>query len=272
MVLSNLTTYLGGTDMTKKGILAVSFGTSYPDTRAVTIDAIENEIKAAYPDIPLYRAWTSKMIMAKLKHTTGEHIPDVTEALLRMKEDGITNVCIQPTHVINGIENDRMKKDALALRKNFCSVAFGAPLISSTEDMKEVVQIIARAFSYLNHSEALVLMGHGSEHYANTVYPALDYMFKEMGYPNIHMGTVEAYPEPVHVMELLKKSKIKKVHLAPFMIVAGDHANNDMAGREKDSWKSIFEKAGYDVSCHLKGLGEYGEIRKMLIRHLEMIL
>lgn len=256
----------------KKGILVVSFGTSHPDTRAVTIDAIENEIRAFCPHLPVYRAWTSKMIIAKLKNTTGETIPTVREALSQMRKDGITDICIQPTHVINGIENDCMKEDASAFSEHFHSISFGAPLISSTEDMREIVRIIGSSFSHLSLSEALVLMGHGSEHYANTVYPALDYMFKEMGYPNIHMGTVEAYPELIHVTELLKKHDVKKVHLAPFMIVAGDHANNDMAGDENSSWKSVFENAGYDVTCHLKGLGEYPEIRNMLIRHLKAVL
>lgn len=255
----------------KKGILVVSFGTSYSDTRALTIDAIEKKIEASFPDIPFYRAWTSRMILTKLKETTGENIPTVSEALLQMKEDKITDVYIQPTHVINGIENDQMKEDALALQGDFHSISFGAPLLSSTEDMRKIVQIMGSSFADLDASEALVLMGHGSEHYANTVYPALDYMFKEMGYPYVHMGTVEAYPELLHVMELLKKSKVKTVHLAPFMIVAGDHANNDMAGEERDSWKSVFEKEGYDVVCHLKGLGEYEEVRKIFVKHLRDI-
>lgn len=252
----------------KKGILMVSFGTSYPGTRSVTIDAIAQEIKASCPGIPLYQAWTSKMILAKLKNTTGEQIDTVPEALKRMEKDGITDLFIQPTHVINGIENDRMKADASSAGKAFKSVSFGAPLISSTEDMKEIVRIIGRSFSYLSPTEALVLMGHGSEHYANTVYPALDYMFKEMGHPNIYVGTVEAYPEPSHVLGLLKKADVKTVHLAPFMIVAGEHASNDMAGEGEDSWKSIFENADYAVVCHMKGLGEYPEIRKLFIRHL----
>ena len=163
----------------KKGILVVSFGTSYSDTRAVTIDAIEKEIKGLFADVPFYRAWTSRMILSKLQETTGEKIFTVSEALLQMKKDGVTDVYIQPTHVINGIENDRMKEDALALQEFFHSISFGAPLLSSTEDMREVVQIIGSSFSNLNTSEALVLMGHGSEHYANTVYPALDYRSEE---------------------------------------------------------------------------------------------
>lgn len=258
--------------MLKKGILAVSFGTSYPDTRAVTIDAIENKIQASYPDIPLYRAWTSKMLIAKLKNTTKERISSVPEALLQMKADGITDVFIQPTHVTGGIENDQMKKDALAVQKDFHSIAFGAPLLSCAEDMRETVQIIGRSFSYLTSSEVLVLMGHGGGHYINTLYPALDYMFKEMGYPNIYIKTMGACTELIHVTSLLKKSNIKRIHLAPFMIVAGKHANRDMAGDKKNSWKSVFENAGYEVTCHMKGLGEYTEIQDLFIKHLNLIL
>ena len=125
----------------KKGILAVSFGTSHPDTRAVTIDAIEESIRNAHPDLAVYSAWASQMIIRKLSRTTGEHILTVTEALENMRRDGITDVCIQPTHILNGIENDRMTADALAFRDQFSSISFGAPLLSSTEDLKEVISI-----------------------------------------------------------------------------------------------------------------------------------
>ena len=256
----------------KKGILIVSFGTSYAKTRAVTIEAIENTIRYAYPDIPMYRAWTSGIIRKKLLNTTGEHIADVSQAMKKMKENQITDVYIQPTHVINGIENDQMQEDALKFRKDFHSISFGSPLISSTEDMREMVHTLSKEFSFLTEDEALILMGHGSEHYSNTVYPALDYMFKEMGHSNIHVGTVEGYPELEQVLSLLKKQDIKRVHLAPLMIVAGDHATNDMAGNEPDSWKSIFESHGYEVTCHLKGLGEYPEVQQMFLRHLSGLL
>lgn len=252
-----------------KGILIVSFGTSYPDTRRVTIDAIESTIRSAHPDIPVYSAWTSKMIIHKLAETTGEKIWTVREALTQMSSDNITDVCIQPTHITNGIENDRMKEEALELENAFSSITFGDPLITSKEDMQTIVQIIANTFRRLTDEEALILMGHGSNHHANTVYAALDYMFKEMGFPRIHVGTVEAYPTFENALNLLKKQDIRKVHLAPLMIVAGDHAANDMAGDGDDSWASMCKKAGYEVICHLKGLGEYPEIQKMFLAHLE---
>lgn len=251
------------------GILIVSFGTSHADTRARTIQAIEEEVRKAYPDIPVYQAWTSHMIIRKLQDTTGESIPTVKEALDQMASDGIRQVYIQPTHIINGIENDRMIEDAQAFRDQFTSLSFGAPLLSSTEDLKETVRIIAKTYAGLNQDEALVLMGHGSDHDSNTAYAALDYLFKDMGYPHIHVGTVEAYPSLDQVFCRLKEHPARALHLAPLMIVAGDHARNDMAGESEDSWMSQCQKAGYPVTCHLKGLGEYPAIRRMFLSHLQ---
>lgn len=256
----------------KKGILIVSFGTSYPDTRRTTIDAIESAIRAAYPETPIYCAWTSKMIIRKLSETTGEKIWTVDEALKQMTADGITHVYIQPTHVTNGIENDRMKEDALALGSSFADIAFGDPLVTSTDDMQDLVHIVADSFYNLEDDEALLLMGHGSGHHANAVYAALDYMFKEMGHPHIHVGTVESYPTFENALNLLKKQNVKKIHLAPLMIVAGDHVHNDMAGDQDDSWANMCKNAGYEVICHLKGLGEYSAVQNIFIKHLKRII
>lgn len=255
--------------MEKKGILVVSFGTSYAHTRALTIEAIENAVRHAYPGMDVYRAWTSKRIVQKILMTTGEKIADVKEAMALMAKDGITHVYIQPTHVINGFENDQMREDALKFQEDFAQIRFGAPLISSTEDMLRMVKIISASFENMGADEALILMGHGSAHHANTVYAALDYMFKEAGHPNIYVGTVEAYPELSHVLPRLKGRGIKRIHLAPLMIVAGDHAVNDMASDEKDSWRIRCEKEGYQVICHLKGLGEYPQVRTLLLKHLK---
>lgn len=256
----------------KKAVLAVSFGTSHDDTRAATISAIEQRIRTAHPTLPLYSAWTSQMIIQKLSRTTKEHICNVSEALEKMKRDGITDVRIQPTHILNGIENDRMIADALAYQKDFSSIAFGAPLLSSTEDLHKVIQIIASEFSFLTDHEALILMGHGSDHFSNTAYAALDYMLKDLGYPQIHVGTVEAYPSLQEVLMHLKGSGVRSIHLLPLMIVAGDHAKNDMAGDGKDSWKVQCQDAGYQVTCHLKGLGEFPKIQDLFLSHLEEIL
>ena len=268
----HMNSYYGGKKTlnteTKKAILAVSFGTSHSDTRAVTIDAIEQDFQNAFPDYSLYRAWTSKMIIKKLKSRDNIHVNTVKEAMEQMRADGITDVLVQPTHVINGIENDLMKEDALSYREFFHSISFGNPLLTTEEDSMEVIQAVADEFSGLKEEEVLVLMGHGTTHYANAIYAALDYTFKDKGYKNIFLGTVEAYPSMESLMRMVKEYNPSKVILAPFMIVAGDHAKNDMAGDDPESWYSRFKAAGFPVSTVVKGLGEYPGIRRLLVKHL----
>lgn len=271
----NLNTYYGGkkkmSDTTKKAILAVSFGTSHNDTREVTIDAIEKDMQAAFPEYPLYRAWTSKMIINKVNKRDHVHIDTVKEAMEKMRADGITDVLVQPTHVINGIENDIMKEEALSYREDFHSISFGDPLLTSEQDNREVLEAVAEEFSWLKEDEVLVLMGHGTTHYANSIYAALDYTFKDKGHKNIFLGTVEAYPSMESIMKLVRKYAPSKVVLAPFMIVAGDHAKNDMAGDDPESWYSQFKEVGYEVEAVIKGLGEYPGIRKILVNHLKAL-
>ena len=253
--------------ITQKAILIVSFGTSYEDTRKVTIEAIEKDIEADCPQLAIYRAWTSKMIMAKILKRDGIKILNVREAMEKMREDGITDVVVQPTHVLNGIENDLMIEDALAYQADFNTITFGDPLLTTTEDLEMVIKAIKNNFKQLGKDELLVMMGHGTTHYTNTVYAALNYQLQDQGIDNIIIGTVEAYPDITSMLSYADKVKPKQVVLAPFMIVAGDHAKNDMASEEEDSWRSQFEAAGYNVSCVLKGLGEYPEIRQLLVEH-----
>lgn len=270
-----INTHYGGTKTvskeTKKAILAVSFGTSHNDTRKITIDAIEKDMQDAFPAYSLYRAWTSKMIIKKVNSRDGVHIYTVKEAMEQMLQDGITDVLIQPTHVINGIENDLMKEDALAFQEQFHSISFGDPLLTSEQDNLVVIDAITSEFKDLTKDEVLVLMGHGTTHYANAIYAALDYTFKDKGYQNIFLGTVEAYPTMESLLKMVHAYQPKKVVLAPFMIVAGDHAKNDMASNEPDSWYSQFKAEGYNVEPVLKGLGEYPGIRKLFIEHLKAI-
>ena len=270
-----INTHYGGTKTvskeTKKAILAVSFGTSHNDTRKITIDAIEKDMQDAFPAYSLYRAWTSKMIIKKVNSRDGVHIYTVKEAMGQMLQDGITDVLIQPTHVINGIENDLMKEDALAFQEQFHSISFGDPLLTSEQDNLAVIDAITSEFKDLTKDEVLVLMGHGTTHYANAIYAALDYTFKDKGYQNIFLGTVEAYPTMESLLKMVHAYQPKKVVLAPFMIVAGDHAKNDMASNEPDSWYSQFKAEGYNVEPVLKGLGEYPGIRKLFIEHLKAI-
>lgn len=253
---------------TKKAILVVSFGTSFHRTREKTIDRIEEEIGRAYPEYALYRAWTSKMIIAKLKRRDGISIPAVAEAVEAMLEDGVTELLVQPTHILNGIENDQMKEDVLRYEERFERLAFGAPLLTSTEDNEAVISAVMEGFPELGEREALVFMGHGTTHYANSIYAALDYTFKDMGYPHVFLGTVEAYPSFETLLKLVRDFAPEKVILAPFMVVAGDHAIHDMSSEDEDSWRSRFQREGFSVECVMRGLGEYPGIRRVYVEHL----
>lgn len=254
--------------MEKQAILAVSFGTSYSDTREKTIDRIEEDMRQAYPDDTVYRAWTSKMIIRKLRERDHMIVPTVPEALEQIKKDGVTDLIVQPTHIINGIENDQMKEEVLAQKGFFRSVRFGTPLLTTTEDNIAVLTALMEEYEDIPKEDAIVFMGHGTTHHANAVYAALDYTLKDLGYPRAFMGTVEAYPSLIHIFRRLNETDVQRVHLVPFMLVAGDHANNDMASGDDDSWRSQFEAAGYEAVCHLKGLGEYEGIRKIYLKHL----
>ena len=258
--------------MIKKAILIVSFGTSHADTRQRTIDQIEKDIRNNYPEYLIYRAFTSKMVIRTLQQRDGIKILTVSEAMEQMKRDGICDVIIQPTHILNGIENDLMIQDANLYKKEFNSIVFGAPLLHDTEDYWKVINAFVKRLPELSRNEAVVCMGHGTEHYTNASYAALDYMFKDQGYENIYIATVEAYPSLNNIIKKLKEKNYDKIILVPFMIVSGDHAKNDMAGDEEDSWKVILEREEFEVSCILEGLGENPEIRKILLDHVSKAL
>ena len=251
----------------KKAILVVSFGTSINEAREKTIDKIEDDFRQSFPDYTIYRAWTSKMIIRKILKRDGVRIMTVTDAVEQMISDGIQELIVQPTHILNGIENDIMISEVNFFAEHFDSIRFGNPLLSSTNDNLAVIAAIKKEYPDIPDNEALVFMGHGTVHFTNTVYAALDFTLKDYWHSNIFMGTVEAYPSIDTIVKLVKNLAPTKVHLAPFMIVAGDHAINDMAGDEEDSWKNIFRKEGYEVVCHLKGIGEYPAIRNIFISH-----
>ncbi len=253
----------------KKGILLVSFGTSYLDSKVKTIDKIVADVTDLYPNYHIYQAWTSKMILRILKNRDHLYLPSLEEAMSEIVSDGMEQLIVQPTHLINGIENEVMIRTIQKQAPPTLSLLFGCPLLSSTDDQKAVLTAVLSEHSEISREDAIVFMGHGTTHYANSVYAALDYMLKEMGHANIFMGTVEAYPDLDTLIRQVKKTSAKRVHLIPFMLVAGDHANNDMAGNSPNSWKSLFETAGYEVICHLRGLGEYKEIRDIYLNHLK---
>jgi sirohydrochlorin cobaltochelatase len=256
----------------KKALLVVSFGTSHAETREKTIGAIEKNIAAAYPDHEMRRAFTSGMILKVLEKRDGIVIDNVAEAMNRLVSDGFEEVLVQPTHVIPGDEYDDMVGDVMMFEDRFEKVRIGTPLLYDTGDYRKVISAVMAQFPDMGEREALVLMGHGTEHPINAVYAALDYMFKDMGYPNVFVGTVEAYPGVETALKQVEAFRPEKVILMPLMVVAGDHAINDMAGDEEDSWKSIFEKAGFKVECILKGLGEFQAIRDIYLEHIAQVL
>ncbi len=250
-----------------KAVLVVSFGTSYVETRKKTIEELERDLSSAFPDRKFYRAWTSKIIIRVLEKRTGEHIDTTSEALDKMLKDGVGDVVIQPTHFVAGIEYDQMMDAVREYENMFDHMYIGKPLLSSEEDKILTAKAIREQFKDVDDAEALVLMGHGTEHSVNDVYDDMNRVFNELGYDNFYLGTVEAKPDIHDVQRWLKEKTPKRVFLTPFMLVAGDHANNDLAGDNEDSWNRILLKQGYEVECIIRGMGEYKEMRNIYIEH-----
>jgi Cobalamin biosynthesis protein CbiK, Co2+ chelatase len=256
----------------KKGILVVSFGTSHYDTFQNCIEAVEHSIQQTYPEITCYRAFTSEIIMRILKTRDGMDIYNVEEALQRMYMDGITHVYIQPTHIIDGIENNKVKRIMEQYQDKFEVLKIGAPLLLEDHDYEQVVQAVWGELKETVEDNLLIFMGHGSDHEANLSYEKLEEEFHKQGYSNVFIATVEAKPDLDSVIERIKKLNQNKIIVTPFMLVAGDHAKNDMASEEEDSFYSLLKNEGYEVCCIVKGLGEYESIRTIFVEHLKEIL
>ncbi len=260
--------------MKDTALLVVSFGTSYQETREKTIEAIEKDMAAAFPEADFKRAFTSGMIIKRIKNRDGIHVNNVSEATEEMVNEGYKKLLVQPTHIINGEEFEKMLSMIIPYIEKFESIKIGKPMLTSSDDYAKVVEVVMEDVKNtvgLDENDVLVLMGHGTGHYTDAAYAALDYRFKAMGYKNVFVGTVEGYPEIQDVLPQVKEFGAKKVKLMPFMIVAGDHAINDMAGDDEDSWKNIFEEAGLETQCILKGLGEIEGIRNIYIEHLKEV-
>ena len=254
---------------TDKAILVVSFGTSYEASRKATIEKIEQDIRNAFQDHRIYRAWTSKFIISILKKRDNYTVPTVKEALEQMITDGIREVVVQPTHILDGIENNIMKEEILSYKESFDKIAFGTPLLADSKDESQAINAVTTEFSDLKETEALVFMGHGTTHQVNTVYAGLDQKFKESAHANVFIGTVEVDPTIHDLVKEVTSFQPSKIYVTPFMIVAGDHADNDMAGDSPDSWVCQFENAGFEVCPIIKGLGEYPGIRRMYVEHAQ---
>lgn len=258
-------------DTGKKAILVISFGTSYSDTRALTIEATEARYEDMYPDYEIVRAFTAQTIIDILKDRDGIDVMNVEEAFAYLKDQKYSDVTVQPTLVMNGAEYDDMIKVVEEEKENFVSLKVGSPLLTHVEDYEKVVVALSDevAANVKSDQEAVVFMGHGTHHHANSTYAALEYFFHDAGLKNVFIGTVEGYPMIDDVIERLNENDIKKVTLYPLMLVAGDHASNDMAGDEEDSWLTILKKEGFEVETVLRGLGEDEMIQDIFLHHTE---
>ena len=254
-----------------KEILVVSFGTSYSNSRHVTIGAIEDAIREAYPDYQVRRAFTAQIIIDKLKKEENIEIDNVKQALDRAVANGVKTLVVQPTHLMNGLEYNDLKKELDKYKDKFDKIALGKPLLTSDEDFKQVIAAITNdTKEYLDGETAICFMGHGTEADSNKVYATLQEKLKAAGYNDYFVGTVEAKPSVDDLIAQVKESgKYKRVILQPLMVVAGDHANNDMAGDGEDSWVSKFKAAGFEVKPVLRGLGQNYDIQKIYLEHLK---
>ncbi|MBP5271788.1 MAG: sirohydrochlorin cobaltochelatase [Clostridia bacterium] len=250
-------------------ILVVSFGTSYNDSREKTIGAVEKAIAKAYPEYDVRRAFTSQIIIDKLAERDNLQIDNVTQALDRAAADGIKTLIVQPTHLMNGYEYTDLKEELDKYTGQFEAIKLGAPLLTSDADFDAVVEAItADTKDYDDGQTAIVFMGHGTEADSNEVYAKMNEKLQAAGHHNYYVGTVEAKPDIDDVAWFVKMGGYKRVVLLPLMVVAGDHANNDMAGNEEDSWKSILSAQGYEVVPVLKGLGELPAIQQVYVSHI----
>lgn len=258
-----------GAQKVKPAILVVSFGTSFNDSRHITIGAIESAIREKFPDYDVRRAFTSQIIIDKLKERDGVVIDNVEEALDRLVADKVQEIVVQPTHLMNGYEYDDLAKALESYKDKFKKIAFGEPLLSSDDDYYKVIAALASVSErYDDGKTALVFMGHGTEAESNKVYSTLQDKLTAEGKKNYFIGTVEATPSIEDVLKGVKAAGLKKAVLRPLMVVAGDHANNDMADLEDpESWASQLTAAGIEVECVLEGLGQIVEIDDLYAAH-----
>lgn len=258
----------------KKAILVVSFGTTYADTRKACIDSVEDKMRAAFPGYEVRRAFTSRMVIRRLAERDGIIVDNERQALDRLQADGFSEVYIQPLHVVAGAEYEKIRRivNEYAHAKKFRRLTLGRPLLyylGQEEQPDDYLTAIDALDLAAGAEEALVLMGHGGVHPANAAYAALQLKLQDAGKQNVFVYTVEDFPSLRRVAEQLGASGVKKVRLQPFMLVAGDHARNDMAGDQDDSAKSVLTAAGFDVAVKLNGLGENPAIQDIYVRHIQ---
>ena len=273
-------------------ILVVSFGTSFNDSRAEDIGGVEKALQAAYPDWSVRRAFTAQIIINHVQARDDEKIDNMDQALQRAVDNGVKNLVVQPTHLMHGAEYDELTEAVENYKDKFESVKIAEPLLGEVgadetainEDKAAVAEAITAeavktaGFDSLDAAKeegtAFVFMGHGTSHTAKISYSQMQAQMEQLGYENVFIGTVEGEPEDTAceaVIEKLKDAGYKKVILRPLMVVAGDHANNDMAGDDDDSWKSQFEASGaFDsIDTQIAGLGEIDAIQQLYVAHTQ---
>jgi len=271
-------------------LLVVSFGTSYNDSRVNDIKSIEDALQEAYPDWSVRRAFTAQIIINHIQARDGEKIDNMTQALERAVANGVKNLVVQPTHLMHGAEYDEMCAAIDAYRDNFDAVSIAEPLLGEVGSDASVInadkEAVAKAvtaaaveasgFDSLEAAKeagaAFVFLGHGTAHVARVSYSQMSTQMQQLGYENVFIGTVEGEPEETaceSVIEKIQAAGYTTVILRPLMVVAGDHANNDMAGSDDDSWKPMFEDAGFTVDCQIAGLGGIADIQALYIAHTQ---
>ena len=273
-------------------ILVVSFGTSFNDSRAEDIGGVEKALQAAYPDWSVRRAFTAQIIINHVQARDDEKIDNMDQALERAVDNGVKNLVVQPTHLMHGAEYDELTEAVENYKDKFESVKIAEPLLGEVganetainEDKAAVAEAITAeavktaGFDSLDAAKeegtAFVFMGHGTSHTAKISYSQMQAQMEQLGYENVFIGTVEGEPEDTAceaVIEKLKDAGYKKVILRPLMVVAGDHANNDMAGDDDDSWKSQFEASGVfdSIDTQIAGLGEIDAIQQLYVAHTQ---
>lgn len=249
----------------EKGIIVTSFGTTYEEIRIKCIESIEKRIKDQYRDYKVVRAFTSRKVINKLKNRDNYIVDTPTGALGKLFNEGIKDIYIQPLLIIEGLEYEKILREARDfIKDNKCNISIGKPLLSNEDDYSKVARD-------LDLGDGVVLMGHGSDHKRDASYEKLELKFREKN-ENVFIGTIEGRKTLNDIVDELKERSIKKVKLKPFMLVAGDHVINDMASDDEDSWKSILESNGIEVEVQIQGLGEIKEIQDIFIYHLEEVL
>ncbi len=281
---------LNADDIGENEILVVSFGTSFNDSRVATVGGVEKAIAAAYPDWSVRRAFTAQIIINHIQARDGEKIDNMEQALERAVANGVKNLVIQPTHLMHGAEYDELTDALDEYGDKFEKVVVAEPLLGEVGDDATVINAdkltVANAVVAATAKDggfadvaaadsegvAFVLMGHGTSHTAKVTYSQMQTQMEKLGYKNVFIGTVEGEPEETeceNVIDSVQADGYTKVILRPLMVVAGDHANNDMAGDDEDSWKSMFAASEYfdSVDCQIAGLGEITEVQELYVKH-----